>query len=329
MLTNTNYFKTISAIILTTFLISFAWTNGASAVSISPNTFHSGPISSINKNWILSGQWMGVFNKTKPGDKGFFSVFNMVMINGSAPHIHKIYNATFDSVTHQGSQTILNGFASVTMKNGPVNNVPMKVVLANNSTIAISLDPAKTKDHFGTPIYGQVSNFKEKLKIFKAMFTDPEMKSWILLSIANTIQNIKDFKAKHLGNDSGILSHLPMFSAHKNMNSSSNGNGLLSLLPMLGSHKNMNSSSNGNGLLSLLSMLGSHKNMNSSSNGNGLLSLLSMLGSHKNMNSSSNGNGLLSHMHEMPGAGAGINGNDSNSFLSHLPIFNNKMFSQH
>ncbi len=313
MLTNTNYFKTLSAIILTTFLISIAWTNGASAVSLSPNTFHEGPISSINKNWILTGQWMGIFNKTTPDDRGLFSVFNMVMINGSAPHVHKIYNATFDSVTHKGSQTILDGFASVTMKNGPINNVPLHVVLANNNTIAISLDPIKTKNHFGTPIYGQVSNFKEKLKIFKTMFTDPEMKNWILLSIANTVQNIKDFKAKHAGNDTGILSLLPMLAAHKNMNSSSgsDGSGILSLLPMLAAHKNMNSSSG--------------------SDGSGILSLLPMLAAHKNMNSSSgsDGSGILSHMREMPGAGVGANGNDSNSFLSHLPIFNSKMFSQH
>ena len=290
MLTNTNYFKTISAIILTTFLISIAWINGASAVSLSPNTFHAGPISSINKNWILSGQWMGIFNKTTPADRGFFSVFNMVMINGSAPHVHKIYNATFDSVTHKGSQTILDGFASVTMKNGPINNVPLQIVIANNNTIAISLDPIKTKDHFGTPIYGQVSNFKEKLKIFKTMFTDPEMKNWILVKIANMVQNIKDFKAKHSGNHSGILSLLPMLAAHKNMNSSnSDGSGILSLLPMLAAHKNMNSSN---------------------SDGSGILSLLPMLAAHKNMNSSSDD--ILSHMREMHGAGA--NGNDSNSF---------------
>jgi len=50
-----------------------------------------------------------------------------------------------------------------------------------------------------------------------------------------------------------------------------------------------------------------------------------MLAAHKNMNSSSSD--MLSQMHEMHGAGA--NGNDSNSFLSHLPMFNSKMFSQH
>ena len=137
------------------------------------------------------------------------------------------------------------------------------------------------------------------------MFTDPEMKNWILVKIANMVQNIKDFKAKHSGNHSGILSLLPMLAAHKNMNSSnSDGSGILSLLPMLAAHKNMNSSN---------------------SDGSGILSLLPMLAAHKNMNSSSDD--ILSHMREMHGAGA--NGNDSNKLLSHLPMFNSKMFSQH
>ena len=126
--------------------------------------------------------------------KGFYSIFNMVMTNGSAPHIHKIYNATFSNITQRGNEKVLDGTASITMKNGTVDNVPMKVVIRGNNTIAISLDSVKTNNHFGnTPIYGQVNNFKERINIIKMIISDPEiMKKWIPMMIGNTMQNIKD-----------------------------------------------------------------------------------------------------------------------------------------
>jgi hypothetical protein len=176
------------------FFIFLAGTNTVTAISLNSHNFYSGQIASVNKDWILSGKWMGLFNKTNPDHKGFYSIFNMVMTNGSAPHIHKIYNATFSNITQRGNEKVLDGTASITMKNGTVDNVPMKVVIRGNNTIAISLDPAKTNNHFGnTPIYGQVNNFKERINIIKMIISDPEiMKKWIPMMIGNTMQNIKD-----------------------------------------------------------------------------------------------------------------------------------------
>ena len=92
-------------------------------------------------------------NDTNKTGAGFHSIFNMVMINGSAPHIHKIYNATVNNVAKQGNDTIFDGTVSITMKDGPVDNVPTQVTIANNNTIAISIDPSKVNNHFGdTPI---------------------------------------------------------------------------------------------------------------------------------------------------------------------------------
>jgi hypothetical protein len=63
-------------------------------------------------------------NETSKTDAGFYSIFNMVMVNGSAPHIHKICNATVNNMTKQGNNTVFDGSVSITMKDGPVNNVP-------------------------------------------------------------------------------------------------------------------------------------------------------------------------------------------------------------
>jgi hypothetical protein len=139
---------------------------------------------------------MANMNEANKTDAGFYSIFNMVMTNGSAPHIHKIYNATVNNMTKQGNNTVFYGAVSITMKDGPVENVPTQVTIANNNTIAISMDPSKLNNHFGnTPIYGLIHNFEEGMKEMKMMTNDSEMmKKWIPLMTADMLNNMKAWK---------------------------------------------------------------------------------------------------------------------------------------
>ncbi len=206
MLTYTSYFQISSAFIITGILIFLIGTNAIGAIPSNSHMFHFGTIASINKDWILGGYWMGFINKTNPTDAGFYSIFNMVMKNGSSPHIHKIYNAIAHNVTQRGNETIVDGAVSITMKNGPIDNVPTKFIIGNNNTIAISLDPSKTTDHFGnTPIYGLVHNFKQGLTVIKMVISDSEIiKKWIPIMTGGwmhdmkSMMNMKDWKMNHL-----------------------------------------------------------------------------------------------------------------------------------
>jgi hypothetical protein len=82
----------------------------------------------------------------------------MTKIDGSAEHTHSIYDLklTGDPVVDSNSNsTIFNGTTTVTLKDGPVANVPTQISLLDNSAIVISVDGNMTNDHFGsTPIYG-------------------------------------------------------------------------------------------------------------------------------------------------------------------------------
>ena len=136
-------------------LLSLTGVNSVTANYSQTHNFHFGPIASINQDWILAGKWMVNMNDIHKTDAVFHSIFNMVMINGSAPHIHKIYNATVNNMTKQGNNTIFDGAVSLTMEEGPVDNVPAWVTIANNNKIVVSIDPSKINNHFGnTPIYG-------------------------------------------------------------------------------------------------------------------------------------------------------------------------------
>jgi hypothetical protein len=142
-----------------------------------PGEYAAGSIASLQNNqngnptWIVSGYWKGgiIMNKSssntnttstnKPLPTGIFgAMFNMVMLNGSAMHKHQVYNFTLTSISMPNNMTaVYNGTATITMKEGPVHNVPISIRAMNDNTISIWVDPTKTNNHFGnTPIFGTI-----------------------------------------------------------------------------------------------------------------------------------------------------------------------------
>jgi hypothetical protein len=136
-----------------------------------------GMISSIQNNeqgqpaWIVAGHWMmelasqndtasSVTTGGISNIAGFNAMLHMVMLNGSAMHSHEISNftlvgdATFNGDTNS---TTITGTATITMREGPVQDVQTTIEIAQDKVIAISPDPAALENHFGdTPIYGVV-----------------------------------------------------------------------------------------------------------------------------------------------------------------------------
>ena len=161
-----------------------------------PGEYAAGTIASIqnDKNgiptWLLSGAWNDVIiNIEKEESKTntipsnsintntdnnlptavFEANFDMVLLNGSALHKHSIYNFTVTDISMVDDKNYqVNGTATVTMKDGPVNNVPLSIKAMNNNVISILVDPSKINNlprfipslglsHFGnTPIYGLI-----------------------------------------------------------------------------------------------------------------------------------------------------------------------------
>jgi hypothetical protein len=151
---------------------------------IQPGLYASGTIASLQNDkdgkpaWIVSGLWRGSLtnmssagmmssssaNNTTTSQKNlptatFNTVFEMVMLNGSALHKHQISNFTLTGMSMPNEKTnVSNGTATITMKEGPVNDVPISIRTFDDNIISIWVDPAKTMNHFGnTPIYGTVT----------------------------------------------------------------------------------------------------------------------------------------------------------------------------
>ena len=145
-----------------------------------PGLYAAGTIASFqnDKNgkpeWIVSGLWKGSLtnltsamsggssntttNKNLPAAT-FNAIFDMVMLNGTAMHKHQMSDFTLTSISMPNEKTVVyNGTATITMKEGPVNSVPVSVSTMDDNVISIMPDPANTKDHFGnTPIYGTIT----------------------------------------------------------------------------------------------------------------------------------------------------------------------------
>jgi hypothetical protein len=151
---------------------------------LEPGLYSSGTIASLQNDkdgkpaWVVSGLWRGSLtnmtssaammssssannttSKTNLPTATFNSVFNMVMLNGSALHKHQISNVTLTGMSMPDKKTVVyNGTATITMKEGPVNDVSLSIKTLNDNVIGIWVDPAKTMNHFGnTPIYGTIA----------------------------------------------------------------------------------------------------------------------------------------------------------------------------
>ncbi|PWU80068.1 MAG: hypothetical protein DLM72_14070 [Candidatus Nitrosopolaris wilkensis] len=104
--------------------------------------------------WIVSGAWD--FKNVNSTSSAFNATFNMVMLNGSAPHKHTITDFKITgSPTKNNIASTYNGTATVTLKKGPVTGVPISIKLMGPSAMSLWIDPSKTGSHFGnTPLYG-------------------------------------------------------------------------------------------------------------------------------------------------------------------------------
>jgi hypothetical protein len=107
--------------------------------------------------WNLAGNWnsTGLDSKTPT----FNAHFSMAKLDGSSKHSHTISNFKIagNPVTN-ATGTAYKGTTTVTMKEGPVNNVPTTIVISPKGDLSITLDPKLTSNHFGnTPIKGKTA----------------------------------------------------------------------------------------------------------------------------------------------------------------------------
>ena len=110
--------------------------------------------------WIIYGPWRLVLipssDNAQSPDLIFTSGFGMVMKDGNAKHRHQISDFELTEWTADETSITFEGTATITQREGPVEDVPVAIKILNNNVIEISIDTSVI-DHFGeSPIYGMV-----------------------------------------------------------------------------------------------------------------------------------------------------------------------------
>ena len=129
-------------------------TSASSSPILSKSTVMGGITSIQNDvtgktNWIVGGAYkMSNINTANPI---FDGAFYMVKTDGTAPHKHTISDFKMSGTpTVANNSTTFNGTSTVTMKEGPVKDVPTSIKFSDESTVSIWLDPTKTNNYFGS-----------------------------------------------------------------------------------------------------------------------------------------------------------------------------------
>jgi hypothetical protein len=121
--------------------------------SITSNTNNG---TSADPAWILGGVYkFSNLNSTSPT---FNSTFYMVKVDGTANHTHSIYDfklAGQPNIDNTNNSTLYNGTSTVTMREGPVNDVPTQISILGDHAISIKMEGSVIDNHFGSqPIFG-------------------------------------------------------------------------------------------------------------------------------------------------------------------------------
>jgi hypothetical protein len=74
-------------------------------------------------------------------------------------HNHEVYDFTLTDISMPDNSTIVyNGTATITMRQGPVTDVPISIKAMDDNAVSIWFDPTKINNHFGnTPIFGVIA----------------------------------------------------------------------------------------------------------------------------------------------------------------------------
>lgn len=145
----------------------FGQTNSSSgqqqqSTSFANTSDKSGIIKSVQTDaqgkWNLDGTWnLKGANSATPT---FDANFSMAKLDGSAKHKHTIsdFKIAGKPATDVSGATTYSGTATVSLKDGPANNVPVTIIISKNGDFSLNVDPKATGNHFGnTPIMGKVS----------------------------------------------------------------------------------------------------------------------------------------------------------------------------
>ncbi len=122
-----------------------------------------GPITGITEDendstgWVLAGIWRAslpnstdIANNNTNGTT-FNAAIEMIRTDGSARHTHSVTDfVLLNSSSESDTNSItFNGTSTVSMDDGPAEDIPTNIKMYNDNILSIWIDPAGVDNHFG------------------------------------------------------------------------------------------------------------------------------------------------------------------------------------
>lgn len=146
---------------------------GTKLVTLGSKLTANGAIASLQNEqgtpaWITSGTWKLTVQQSEDlsiKNAVFRAAFAMVKLDGTAGHKHTISDFKLSSWSADDTTKTFDGTVTVTLRDGPMRNVPVKITIMNGASVSIKIDPAVVS-HFGdTAIYGTVARVRGGLVV--------------------------------------------------------------------------------------------------------------------------------------------------------------------
>lgn len=162
--------QTIDSSVTVDSSVSTVSTRGNATTDVFRGQIASVQLEEGEPSWIQSGIW--VMRVLQAGDEStpprvqLVARFVMVMPDGNAMHGHNLYGFNVENYTanEEGTVRTFEGTATVTMREGPVSDVPLTVTISNNAVVAMQIGPELIDAHFGEgPVYGVLSSTSREL----------------------------------------------------------------------------------------------------------------------------------------------------------------------
>jgi dienelactone hydrolase len=163
-----------------------------------------------NPEWIESGIWL---LRMRPNEAesdlpsaSLVSRISMVQVDGTAAHGHTITDFMLTSASMEGNTThVFEGTATVTMRDGPVSDVPLIIKIFNGAAFGMWIGPDRIDSHFGAnPVYGTLSE-SSKARVEELMHNNIMMGTTPKNATSVEMEGLERNSVNYYGNATGYL----------------------------------------------------------------------------------------------------------------------------
>jgi len=115
-----------------------------------------------NPIWVVFGNWKTNLNNQTQNENGlniYDASIEMIKTDGTSRHTHTLTNFDLGETKKLNENTLLiNGTATISMKDEPIEKVPIGIQIINNTLVSTWIDPAKVNSHFGNDLLYGITN---------------------------------------------------------------------------------------------------------------------------------------------------------------------------